>query len=94
MGTHYNKTSNVDIYKKAELFGMPCRAVDGNNFEGVYSIVNELISKVREKSKPAMVECRTYRWMSHSAFDNRPYRLKEEIEKWKKQDPIELLENN
>jgi len=98
MGTHYDRTSKVDIVKKAELFGIKTKVVDGNDIEDVYSNSLVLIKYVKENSKPALLECKTYRWMGHSAFDNRPYRSKEEIVRWKGLDPIEsfkakLLDN-
>lgn len=98
MGTHYDRTSKVDIVKKAELFGIKTKVVDGNDIEDVYSNSLVLIKYVKENSKPALLECKTYRWMGHSAFDNRPYRPKEEIVRWKELDPIKsfkakLLDN-
>jgi len=89
MGTHYKKTSKVGVTKKAELFGIKTKAVDGNDVEEVYSNSQDLIKYVKNNSKPVLLECKTYRWLGHSAFDNRPYRPKEEIASWKKLDPIE-----
>ena len=39
-----------------------------------------------------MIECKTYRIRGHSRSDRNLYRTKEEIESWRKRDPIELLE--
>jgi TPP-dependent pyruvate/acetoin dehydrogenase alpha subunit len=89
MGTHYSKTSNVSVSDKVGLFGIKKAVVDGNDAEEVYKSSVQLIDYVKKESKPAMIECRTYRWLGHSAFDNRPYRPKEEIKEWKKLDPIE-----
>ena len=99
MGTHYKKTSNIGIGKKAELFRIKTEVVNGNDIEEVYSNSLDLIKYVKDNSKPALIECKTYRWLGHSAFDNRPYRPKEEIKNWKKLDPIEsfkgkLLDKN
>jgi TPP-dependent pyruvate/acetoin dehydrogenase alpha subunit len=88
MGTHYDNTSKVSVGEKAELFGLKTRVVDGNDVEEVYKNSVELISHVKKNSEPALIECKTYRWMGHSAFDNRPYRPKEEVKKWKEKDPI------
>lgn len=99
MGTHYSKTSNVSIHKKASIFNFLTETADGNDVEDVYYKTKDLVSKVKNNKRPALIECYTYRWMGHSAFDNRQYRPKEEIDKWKKLDPIKrlqkkMLENN
>jgi pyruvate dehydrogenase E1 component alpha subunit len=39
-----------------------------------------------------LIECKTYRIRGHSRSDRNLYRTKEEIESWRKRDPIELLE--
>ena len=88
MGTHYDDTSKVSVVEKAETFGLKTKVVDGNDVEEVYSNSLKLIDHVRKNSQPALIECKTYRWMGHSAFDNRPYRSKEEVKKWKEKDPI------
>jgi len=93
MGTHYNKTSRVDITNKGKTFNIVSEKVDGNDVEKIYIKSKELIDDIRKKRRPALLECQTYRWFGHSAFDNRPYRSKSEVEKWKKRDPIERLEN-
>ncbi len=92
MGTHYDKTSNVDVFEKAKSFNIITETADGNDVEEVYIKAKKLISKVREDKRPALLECHTYRWLGHSAFDNRSYRPKEEIEEWKSKDPIKSLE--
>ena len=92
MGTHYDKTSNVDVFEKAKSFNIITETADGNNVEEVYKKAKKLISKVRKDRRPALLECYTYRWLGHSAFDNRPYRSKEEIKEWKAKDPIKSLE--
>jgi acetoin:2,6-dichlorophenolindophenol oxidoreductase subunit alpha len=92
MGTSYDRACKVDIYKKGELFNIHSIYLDGNDVEKVYSEMEKTVKMVKKESKPALVELKTYRWMGHSAFDKRPYRPKEEIEKWKKMDPISRLE--
>jgi len=83
---------NVAVHKKAKSFNIITETADGNDIEEVYEKAKKLISKVRDNKRPALLECYTYRWFGHSAFDNRPYRSKEEIKKWKEKDPIKSLE--
>jgi TPP-dependent pyruvate/acetoin dehydrogenase alpha subunit len=40
-----------------------------------------------------LLELRTYRFRAHSMSDPDLYRTKEEIEEWKKRDPIALFES-
>jgi pyruvate dehydrogenase E1 component alpha subunit len=93
MGTHYYRTCNIEIYKKANFFNIPSAVVDGNDVVEVYEKSKELIEMVRKEKCSALLELKTYRTIGHSAFDKHSYRSKEEIEKWKKLDPIKRLED-
>ena len=92
MGTHYNRTCNIEIYKKAQLFNIPSISVDGNDVVEIYNKTREMIDLVKKEKCTALIELRTYRTIGHSAFDKHPYRTKEEIEEWKKFDPIKRVE--
>jgi len=92
MGTRYENTSNAQVHEKAKALKVHAETVDGNDIEAVYAKMTELVGMAKTEKKPALLECYTYRYMGHSAFDQRPYRSKEEIEKWKKLDPITRLE--
>jgi TPP-dependent pyruvate/acetoin dehydrogenase alpha subunit len=48
--------------------------------------------EVRETGEPRFLELRTYRFRAHSMADPDLYRTKEEIERWKRRDPIVLFE--
>jgi len=92
MGTHYCSTCNIEIHKKAAFFNIKSGFCDGNDVGAVYEKSKELIDYVRSKRRPAFLELKTYRTIGHSAFDKHPYRTKEEIEEWKKLDPIKRAE--
>jgi pyruvate dehydrogenase E1 component alpha subunit len=92
MGTHYCRTCNIEIYKKAAFFNIKSDFCDGNDVGAIYEKSKELIEYVRTKRRPAFLELKTYRTIGHSAFDKHPYRTKEEIEEWKKADPIKRAE--
>ncbi|MBM3705992.1 MAG: thiamine pyrophosphate-dependent dehydrogenase E1 component subunit alpha [Actinobacteria bacterium] len=93
MGTHYCRTCNIDIYKKASFFNINSDTADGNNVEEVYDKSAVLVDYVRKKRCTALLELKTYRTIGHSAFDRHPYRTKEEIEEWRLADPIKRLED-
>lgn len=48
---------------------------------------------VRSGKGPILVEAITYRWFGHSTSDPGKYRTKEEVEEWKKKDPIQKFRN-
>ena len=89
----FGRTCNIDIYKKAQTFNIPSESADGNDIIEVYEKTGQLIKKVRKTQRPAFIELNTYRWLGHSAFDKHPYRTKEEIEEYKKLDPIKRLKD-
>ncbi|MBN1299377.1 MAG: thiamine pyrophosphate-dependent dehydrogenase E1 component subunit alpha [Actinobacteria bacterium] len=93
MGTAYCSTCNIEIYKKATFFNIKSDYCDGNDVAAVYNKSKEIIDYVRTKRLPALLELKTYRTIGHSAFDKHPYRTKEEIEDWKKKDPIKRTED-
>jgi TPP-dependent pyruvate/acetoin dehydrogenase alpha subunit len=92
MGTQYCRTCNIEIHKKAQFFNIESDIADGNDVTEVYEKTKKLVDMVRTHRRSALLELRTYRTSGHSAFDRHPYRTKEEIEEWKKLDPIIRVE--
>lgn len=89
--------ADIDIYKKAEIFGMPGVRVDGNNVLEVYKIAKKAIENARNGSGPTLMECMTYRWRGHvgPSYDlDKGLRSKEELEYWMNKDPIKQLEES
>ena len=83
-----------DIAIRSTSYDMPGVVVDGNNVVEVYEAVMKAVKRARAGEGPTLVECKTYRWRGHHEGDpnqGRRYRTKEEIEEWKKQDPIQRL---
>jgi pyruvate dehydrogenase E1 component alpha subunit len=83
--------SQVDISLKAAGYGIPAKAVDGMDVLAVESATRCAMETVRSSSHPCLLEARTYRFRAHSMYDAELYRTKEEVEEWKKLDPISLL---
>ena len=54
-------------------------------------MVTEALRCAREERKPQLVEAVTYRFRGHSMADPEEYRTKEEVEEWRKRDPIETF---
>jgi pyruvate dehydrogenase E1 component alpha subunit len=87
--THISRTSRVaNLADRASAYGVPDVTVDGNDVIAVYETVNEAVARARKGKGPTLVECKTYRWHGHYEGDRQAYKPKEEVEKWKKKDPI------
>ena len=92
MSMSMNRHMNIkNIADRASSYGIPGHIVDGNDAVGLYDKMLEVFEYVREGKGPVLVESKTYRWLGHSKSDANVYRTKEEIEDWKKKDPIERM---
>ena len=76
---------------RAASYGVPAEAVDGMDVLAVEDAVRRAAEAVRSGDGPHFVEFKTYRFRAHSMADPDLYRTKEEIERWKERDPIDLF---
>jgi pyruvate dehydrogenase E1 component alpha subunit len=91
MGTSVVRSSPVeDISQKAEAYGMARDRFETEDVLGVYERIGAAVERARTLSEPTLVECLTYRFRGHSMSDPGQYRTKEEIEQWRRKDPIPL----
>jgi pyruvate dehydrogenase E1 component alpha subunit len=89
MGTAVERASAVpNLYRRAQCYSMDVETVDGMDVLAVYEVADRLMAQVRETKRPAFVEAVTYRYRGHSIADPGTYRTKEEIEEWRRRDPI------
>jgi pyruvate dehydrogenase E1 component alpha subunit len=89
MGTSIERHSAVtDLSRKAEGYGVPGIRIDGMDVLAVRERVAEHIEIARSERRPTLIEAFTYRFRGHSAADPEVYREKEEVEEWRKKDPI------
>ena len=88
---HHRSTSNPEIYKKAEVFGMPSFEVDGMDVLAVREVALKAISRARAGEGPTLIEALTYRFRGHSLADPDELRSSEEKEAWVSKDPISRL---
>jgi TPP-dependent pyruvate/acetoin dehydrogenase alpha subunit len=84
-------TSVADVASRGAAFGMPGVVVDGQDAVAVYEAVARAVARARAGEGPSLLECKTYRYFSHSAFATREVRPQDEIAHWKARDPIALL---
>ncbi len=85
--------AQTDISLKAGSYGMSSSAVDGMDILAVEAAARQAADFVRAGNGPFLLELRTYRFRAHSMADPDLYRTKEEIEEWKKRDPILLFKS-
>lgn len=92
MGTSVERTSNVhDLYKIGSGYEMPSFQVDGMRCETVHEAVASAAERARKGGGPTLLEIKTYRYRGHSMSDPGTYRSKEEVEQYKKLDPLEQV---
>jgi pyruvate dehydrogenase E1 component alpha subunit len=82
-----------DVASRAAGYGIPGTVVDGNDVFAVYQAANAAVERARAGEGPSLIECKTYRWRSHTERRGQPdTRDPAEIEGWKGKDPIALIE--
>jgi TPP-dependent pyruvate/acetoin dehydrogenase alpha subunit len=79
-------------------YNMPGVVVDGQDVVAVHEAVQEAVDRARAGGGPSLVECMTYRYRAHSEgvpdVSHATPRPAEEIEAWKKRDPVILMRDH
>ena len=78
------------IVKRFEAFDIRTTEIDSFDVEEIHSVAGKIIGEMKTKLTPQALVIKTYRFCSHSKNDDG--RDKNEIEKWRKKDPIKILE--
>ena len=87
------------IFKIAEPFGIKTMQIDGNDVLKVYDAAKEAQELCRKGEGSVFIECLTYRMRGHVGPDDNiqgdhtDIRPEQEVEEWRKKDPIKRLEN-
>ena len=82
-------TAIENISDRAAAYGMPGVTVAGTELDDVYQATLAALDRARAGEGPTLLEAITYRYLGHSKSDANLYRTREEIQTWRKQDPIE-----
>lgn len=78
-----------NVADRAAVFGLQGVIVDGNDVLASYRGMKEAVDRARSGGGPTLLEAKTYRPVPHSSDDDdRTYRSREEVEEWKRRDPI------
>jgi pyruvate dehydrogenase E1 component alpha subunit len=93
MGVPFKQSLSTEIHKLAEAYGMPAVQINGMDVVEVHHETRKAVEHARSGKGPYFIEAMTYRYRGHSMADPELYRLKDEIEEYRKRDAIELLKS-
>ena len=91
------QTRSATLAQKAAAYGFDGVQVDGMDPLAVYSVTEAAVEKARNppdgRLRPTMIEAIQYRFGAHTTADDPTvYRDDDEVEEWKRKDPIPRLE--
>jgi pyruvate dehydrogenase E1 component alpha subunit len=97
--TSYAETVAVEhVSDRASAYNMPGILVDGQDAIAMYEATAAAVKRARAGDGPSLIEGLTYRFEEHSLGLGRvrrgEYRTQEEIDNWRKRDPLDILEQN
>src|SRR3989440_7786032 len=82
-----------EFHRRAEGYGFPGVAVDGNDLLAVYQVASEAGDRARRGDGPAPIDCLTYRLSFHNTTDNPRAHLPDGwLERAEREDPIRRLQ--
>jgi 2-oxoisovalerate dehydrogenase E1 component len=80
------------IAARAVGYGMHGVVVDGNDPLAVYKVSKDAADRARRGDGPTLIEAKTYRYYAHTSDDDDTlYRTREEVEQWRRRDPVAQL---
>jgi TPP-dependent pyruvate/acetoin dehydrogenase alpha subunit len=86
----YQSTRIECLSDRAASYGIQGITSDGMDVLAVRDAVMPALEKARAGKGPTLLEFMCYRLVGHSRSDPANYRSKEEVEEWKKKDPIKV----
>ena len=92
-----HQTARATLAQKADAYGFDGVQVDGMDPLAVYQVTREAVEKARDPSdgqlRPTLIEAVQYRFGAHTTADDPSvYRDDDEVERWKRKDPIPRME--
>ncbi len=73
-------------------YGIEGISIDGNNILKVYETIKTLAEDLREKPRPVILECVTFRMRGHEEASGTKYVPKELFDVWGRKDPVSTFE--
>ncbi len=90
--TPLDKQFAVDPVERAAAYGFAGLTVDGNDVEAVFDAAYAARERALAGDGPTLIEAVTMRMHGHAAHDDMKYVPKEQVEEWRKRDPVERQE--
>jgi pyruvate dehydrogenase E1 component alpha subunit len=91
--TPLDKQFAVDPVERAAAYGFVGQTVDGNDVEEVFEATRAARERALAGQGPTLIEAVTMRMHGHAAHDDMKYVPKEQVEEWRKRDPVERQES-
>lgn len=86
------QTAVPDLAERGKAYGLPATSVDGNDVLKVYEATRAAADRARGGGGPRLIEAKTMRMKGHAEHDDARYVPKEQLEQWRKKDPITCFE--
>jgi pyruvate dehydrogenase E1 component alpha subunit len=90
--TPLDKQFAVDPVKRAAAYGFAGVTVDGNDVEAMFDATRQARERALGGGGPTLIEAVTMRMHGHAAHDDMKYVPKEQVEEWRRRDPVERQE--
>ena len=87
--TPLDKQFAVDPVERAAAYGFVGVTVDGNDAEAMFEATRAARERALSGEGPTLIEAVTMRMHGHAAHDDMKYVPKEQVEEWRKRDPID-----
>ena len=81
-----------NLADRGDSYGIDSHIIDGNNIIDVYSCVRTVVEKMRNNSKPVLIEFKTFRMKGHEEASGQAYIDDNIIKEWSEKDPIAHFE--
>src|SRR6201988_1227183 len=90
--TPLHKQFAVDPVEHAAAYGFVGLTVDGNDVEAMFEATRAARERALAGGGPTLIEAVTMRMHGHAAHDDMKYVPKEQVEEWRKRDPVDRQE--
>jgi 2-oxoisovalerate dehydrogenase E1 component len=82
-----------NLADRGKGYGMESHIIEGNNILEVYTRINDLVTDMRKKPRPVLIEFKTFRMRGHEEASGTKYVPQDLLEEWESKDPLINFEN-